>query len=72
MLESFCENLERETVMPYLDQLMNKLVDLLRSPKPKIQSMAIGAIAATAVAAEEDFLKYFEHVIGKIYSIMQR
>lgn len=33
MLEMFTENLEPETVMPFLEPLMTRLVQMLQTPK---------------------------------------
>lgn len=62
VLEYFCESLQPETLRPYLNPLMNRLAALLQSPQKNIQEMALTAIAATAVAAEVEFLPYTETV----------
>ncbi len=60
VLEYFCENLQPETLRPFLTPLMTKLVILLQSEQRTTKEMALSAIAATAVAAEIDFLPYAE------------
>lgn len=62
VLEYFCENLQPDTLRPYLGALMNKLVVLVQSSQKGTQEMALSAIAATAVAAEVEFLPYAEGV----------
>lgn len=62
VLEYFCENLQPETLRPYLSALMTKLVILLNSEQKTTKEMALSAIAATAVAAEIDFLPFAEAV----------
>ena len=62
MLEYFCENLQPETLRPYLAPLMQKLALLLQAPANTTKEMALTAIAATAVAAEKDFLPYAEPI----------
>ncbi|CAM9780208.1 unnamed protein product, partial [Discosporangium mesarthrocarpum] len=70
VLEMFCENLEPETVMPFLDPLMTRLVQMLHTPKKGIKArrgqgrwgktgeMSVAAIAATAISADVNFLPY--------------
>lgn len=60
VLEYFCESLQPETLRPYLNPLMTRLAKLLQSEVRTTQEMALTAIAATAVAAEIDFLPYTE------------
>ena len=50
-IEAFCENLGEE-ILPYLQPLMEKLIDLLRNGDKEIQQLAISAISSTAVAAK--------------------
>jgi hypothetical protein len=63
-LEYFCESLKPETLRPYLTPLMTRLANLLQSPQKTTQEMALSAIAATAVAAEMDFLPFCETICG--------
>jgi hypothetical protein len=58
-------------VVPYLKPLVEKLAHLLVNGRPKVKDMAIAAIAATAVAAEEHFLPYFEHVLNLMRPLMR-
>ena len=60
VLEMFCERLEPSAVRPVLDPLIRKLATMLENTTTKrsVQEMAVAAIAATAVAAEKDFIPY--------------
>lgn len=60
VLEMFCENLQPDTLRPFLSALVGKLSQLLVSPQKNTQEMALAALAATAVAAELDFLPFAE------------
>lgn len=63
VLEMFCERLEPEGVRPLLDNLVRKLAAMLESTtKRSVQEMAVAALAATAVAAEEEFVPYVSGV----------
>lgn len=66
VLEYFCEGLQAETLRPYLRQLLEKLVHLLRSDKAQVKEMALSALAATAVAAEKDFVPFVEPVCAML------
>jgi len=63
VLEMFCERLEPSGVRPLLDPLVRKLANLLEtSTKRSVQEMAVAALAATAVAAEDEFAPYVSGV----------
>lgn len=62
VLETFCENIEPDTLAPYLPHLMQKLMQLIHSPKIHVQSMAIGAIMAIATGAQGNFQPYLNMV----------
>jgi importin-4 len=69
VLEMFCERLEPEAVRPLLDSLVKKLAAMLESTnKRSVQEMAVAALAATAVAAEEEFTPY----VGGVATLMTK
>jgi len=69
VLEMFCERLEPEAVRPLLDSLVKKLAGMLEATtKRSVQEMAVAALAATAVAAEEEFTPY----VGGVASLMEK
>ena len=69
VLEMFCERLEPEAVRPLLDSLVKKLAAMLEgSNKRSVQEMAVAALAATAVAAEEEFTPY----VGGVAALMSK
>lgn len=69
VLEMFCERLEPEAVRPLLDSLVKKLAAMLESTtKRSVQEMAVAALAATAVAAEEEFTPY----VGGVAALMTK
>lgn len=71
VLEMFCERLEPEKVRPFLDHLVRKLVHMLEvTPKRSVQEMSIAALAATAVAAEEEFVPYVDGVANLMAKLM--
>jgi hypothetical protein len=69
VLEMFCERLEPDAVRPLLDSLVKKLAGMLESTnKRSVQEMAVAALAATAVAAEEEFTPY----VGGVAALMTK
>lgn len=69
VLEMFCERLEPDAVRPLLDSLVKKLAAMLEgSNKRSVQEMAVAALAATAVAAEDEFTPY----VGGVAALMSK
>lgn len=69
VLEMFCERLEPDAVRPLLDSLVKKLAGMLEATsKRSVQEMAVAALAATAVAAEEEFTPY----VGGVAALMTK
>jgi hypothetical protein len=58
ILENFCESLQPKTLRPYLEALLNRLINLLQIGKPNIKEMALSALASAAVASEMEFIPY--------------
>jgi hypothetical protein len=72
VLEMFCERLEPDGVRPLLDPLVNKLASMLRgTSKRSVQEMTVAALAATAVAAEEEFAPYVVGVSTLMAKLME-
>jgi hypothetical protein len=71
VLEMFCERLEPQAVRPMLDSLVRKLAAMLEgTSKRSVQEMAVAAMAATAVAAEEEFTPYVTGVAALMEKLM--
>ena len=72
VLEMFCERLEPEGVRPLLDPLVRKLASMLEGTnKRSVQEMTVAALAATAVAAEEEFAPYVVGVASLMSKMME-
>ena len=61
-LINFCEGVERDTLIPYLDPIVERLLKLLRPgagkpPKRYVQEQAITTLAMVADASEATFAK---------------
>jgi len=71
VLEMFCEKLEPDGVRPLLDLLVRKLANMLETTtKRSVKEMAVAAMAATAVAAEEEFAPYVDGVATIMTQLM--
>eukprot|EP00559_Dactyliosolen_fragilissimus_P001115 CAMPEP_0184862296 /NCGR_PEP_ID=MMETSP0580-20130426/6766_1 /TAXON_ID=1118495 /ORGANISM="Dactyliosolen fragilissimus" /LENGTH=1085 /DNA_ID=CAMNT_0027360083 /DNA_START=537 /DNA_END=3794 /DNA_ORIENTATION=+ len=72
VLEMFCERLEPEGVRPLLDPIVKKLAGMLETTtKRSVREMAVAALAATAVAAEEEFTPYVSGVATLMSEMME-
>lgn len=62
-LINFCEGVERDTLIPYLDEIVERLLKLLhpgttgKTPKRYVQEQAITTLAMVADASEATFAK---------------
>lgn len=71
-LVNFCEEATKEIVEPYLDDLLNNLLTLLKSsPKKYVQEQVITTIAVVADAAENKFIKYYDTLMPLLLSVMK-
>jgi HEAT repeat protein len=71
VIEMFCERLEPDGVRPLLNPLVNKLASMLKgTTKRSVQEMTVAALAATAVAAEEEFAPFVEGVSTLMSTLM--
>lgn len=69
-LVNFSESADQDDLAQYLDALLNALITLLQGGKRIVQEGALTAIASVADSANELFLKYYDHVMPLLKSIM--
>jgi importin-5 len=62
-LINFCEGVEHETFLPYVDPIVERLLGLLHSEKRYVQEQAVTSLAMVADASEGQFAK-----VSKDYS----
>ena len=67
---NFTENCPPECMEPYMDDLMTKLLSLLRAGNKVVQESALTALASTADTAQETFSKYYDHVVPLLKEII--
>lgn len=71
-LVNFCEEATKDIVEPYLDDLLNNLLSLLKSsPKRYVQEQVITTIAVVADAAENRFIKYYDTLMPLLLTVMK-
>ncbi|KAI0644762.1 armadillo-type protein [Trametes meyenii] len=78
-LINFCEGVERETLIPYLDSIVERLLKLLnpaasdpaRQPKRYVQEQVITTLAMVADASEATFAKHYSSIMPLLLNVMQ-
>ena len=67
---NFTESCPTEVMEPYMDELMTKLLSLLRGGNKVVQESALTALASTADTSAETFSKYYDHVVPLLKEII--
>ncbi|EKM53787.1 uncharacterized protein PHACADRAFT_260306 [Phanerochaete carnosa HHB-10118-sp] len=75
-LINFCEGVERDTLIPYLDPIVERLLKLLRPgagkpPKRYVQEQAITTLAMVADASEATFAKHYHEIMPLLLSVLE-
>lgn len=67
---NFTENCTPETLSPYLDGIVSKLLVLLQNGKQMVQEGALTALASVADSSQEHFQKYYDAVMPYLKAIL--
>jgi len=70
-LVNFCEEAETSVLVPYLDQLLSHLFELLQNGERYVQEQALSTIATIADAAEKAFGKYYDTLMPLLVNVLQ-
>ncbi|KAI0919362.1 hypothetical protein AcV7_006120 [Taiwanofungus camphoratus] len=78
-LINFCEGVERDTLIPYLDPIVERLLKLLnphpangaKPPKRYVQEQAITTLAMVADASEATFAKHYSVIMPLLLNVLQ-
>lgn len=70
-LVNFSEAASKEVLEPYLDDLLNNLLNLLHSPKRYVQEQVLTTIAIIADAAEKKFIKYYDTLMPMLTDVLK-
>lgn len=68
---NFCENAEQAIIEPYLDPVLERLLNLLRKPQKYLQEQVVTTIATVADAAESRFIKYYEAIMALLFRVLE-
>lgn len=67
---NFVDECDRKYVEPYLDHILTKLLNLLRTGRRYVQEQSLSAISAVADCAEHLFQKYYDAIIPFLKQIL--
>ncbi|KDQ51416.1 hypothetical protein JAAARDRAFT_185002 [Jaapia argillacea MUCL 33604] len=77
-LINFCEGVARDTLIPYLDPIVERLLKLLNPPpdsgrlvKRYVQEQAVTTLAMVADASEATFAKHYSSIMPLLLSVLQ-
>lgn len=80
-LINFCEGVERDTLLPYLDIIVERLLRLLSPPQEEgkpprqvrkyVQEQVITTLAMVADASETSFTKYYSTIMPLLLNVLQ-
>ncbi|KAL4079008.1 armadillo-type protein [Scleroderma citrinum] len=72
-LINFCEGVEHDTLVPYLDPIIERLLKMLDASREKCycQEQAITSLAMVADASESTFEKYYASIMPLLLSVLE-
>jgi hypothetical protein len=77
-LINFCERAERDTLLPYLDPIVERLLKLLnpvqdggRPTKRYVQEQAVTTLAMVADASETTFAKHYTSIMPLLLNVLR-
>ena len=70
-LVNFCEEAEKSTLEPYLDDLLSRLLNLLSNEKRFVMEQALSTIATIADSAETAFAKYYDTLMPLLFTVLR-
>ncbi|KAH9167134.1 ARM repeat-containing protein [Lactarius sanguifluus] len=77
-LINFCEGVERDTLLPYLDPIVERLLKLLnpaqdgsRPTKRYVQEQAVTTLAMVADASETTFAKHYSSIMPLLLNVLR-
>lgn len=71
-LVNFCEEAEKEILAPYLDTLLEHLMQLLQNQKRFVQEQALSTIATVADSAESAFGNWYGRLMPLLFGVLQQ
>ncbi|KAJ3138200.1 hypothetical protein HK101_003763, partial [Irineochytrium annulatum] len=69
-LVNLAEDVRKDQIAPFLDEMFSRLVKLLNSNKMYVQEQAITTIATIADSSEEHFVKYYNDIMPILLTLL--
>lgn len=69
---NFCQEVNKESIAPYLPAIFEKLLILLNTGKTYVQEQAITTIATVADSAGDNFVKYYSAIMPFLLNILRQ
>jgi hypothetical protein len=69
---NFVDECEKPYIEPYLDHILTKLLNLLRTGRRYVQEQSLSAISAVADCAEHLFQKYYDAIMPFLKEILDK
>lgn len=69
-LINFCEKFEAKLLAPYLDGLLGKMLELVKTPNKMVQEQALTAVASIATCAQSFFIPYYPTFVPLLKDIL--
>merc|ERR1719454_2805261 len=69
---NFAECVSPKLLRPRLEQLLQKLFNLLNQPQKFVQENALGAVSECAENSKDQFIKYYNHFPAHLMRILER
>lgn len=70
-LDEFCQTMDT-AIVPYLPQLVTKLIEVLQNGTPGAQESAMSALSSAAAAAGREFEPYAAPLLQLLHHCMQQ
>lgn len=70
---NFCEEAEKDVIEPYLDDLLQRLLNLLHNNQKRyVQEQALSTIATIADSAEAAFGRYYPTLMPLLFNVLNQ
>jgi hypothetical protein len=70
-LVNFSESASKETIAPYIDLIITKLLVLMNTGRTFVQEQAVTTLATVAESAGQDFAQYYPSIMPVVLQILQ-
>eukprot|EP01105_Mastigella_eilhardi_P025178 TRINITY_DN675_c1_g1_i1.p1 TRINITY_DN675_c1_g1~~TRINITY_DN675_c1_g1_i1.p1 ORF type:complete len:1150 (+),score=326.68 TRINITY_DN675_c1_g1_i1:81-3452(+) len=71
VLINLCEHSEKKVILPFLDSILSRVLQLLQSPNIKLVEVVVTCLSAIAICSEEAFCKYYDTFVPWLKSVLK-